>query len=133
MSVFTEFISIRPLPKEKKWITTKELIFYINDTCEGEYIEVPCWFVFDWCSIPICIFWSKIEANTIACCLIHDYMWVTLKKKYSFSESNLIFLNALKANWVSRIKRIRYYLWVTLFWWIIYYNLISKIRNKLWI
>lgn len=90
--------------------------FYHNDSLEWDYDEVEEWFIFDWCSIPICILWQKVEPKTITPCCYHDRLFK--KKKYWFFKSNYLFLKSLKVNWVSICKRSRYYLWVTLFWWI---------------
>ncbi len=123
MSVFTNFVSIKPLLETNEWITTKELTFYIDDSLEWEYIQVPCWFVFDWCSV-FCPFWQWAEPKTIASCCLHDYMF---RHKMGFWFSNLCFYRALRSKWVWRFKRIKYWLWVTLFWWLAYYRIIDRI------
>jgi len=48
MSSFTEFTSIKPLPKQNKWITTNSFMYYENDDLTWNFIIVPSWFEFDW-------------------------------------------------------------------------------------
>jgi len=117
MSSFTEHSSIKPF--WKKWINKKTFRFYHSDTRTWTYDIIPAWFVFDWCSIPICILWQRVEPETITSCCYHDWLYKT--KKYSFFKSNYLFLVALRVDWVKPFKMIRYWLGVTLFWWITYY------------
>ena len=129
MSVFTENINIAPLPKKNKWITTKPIRFYIYELGIWEYVDIPSWFDFDWCSIPICIFWAKVSPKTITPCCLHDYIFS--HKLYWFNFSNFLFYKALRINWVWIIKSLRFLIWVTLFWWIAYYKIKDKIITNL--
>ncbi len=47
MSKFTEFASIKPIIKQNKWITTNDLIYYLDNECKGKSIIVPCGFISD--------------------------------------------------------------------------------------
>jgi len=129
MSVFTENIWIAPLPKTGKWITTKGFRFYIYEVWSGEYIDVPAWFEFDWCSVPICILWSKINPKTINPCCLHDRLYK--KKLYWFHFSNRIFFKALRSNSISLFTGTKYLLGVSLFWWISYYNIIDRLWTSI--
>lgn len=116
MSSFTEHTAIQP--HKWSWINTKNFRYYLSDEEQGEYIEIEPWFEFNGCSIPFCVFWQRVEPDTITACCIHDWLFKT--RQYSFLESNLIFFNALKISWVSWFKRYRYFLWVMIFGYIAY-------------
>lgn len=115
MSSFTEHSHIKP--HWKQWINTKAFRFYHEDSKKGLYDEVQKNFVYDWCSVPFCIFWQKIEPDTLTSCCYHDWLFST--KKYWFYKSNYLFLVAMRVDWVSWFKRFKYWLWVTLFGWIV--------------
>ena len=117
MSSFTEFTSIKPLPKQNKWITTNSFIYYENDDLTWNFITVPSWFEFDWCSVPLWCF--RTEPRTITGCLLHDYLYYI---RYNRRKADLMFLNTMKISWVSYIKRYVYYIAVRLFWFLKYYN-----------
>jgi len=128
MSVFTENINIAPLPKENKWTTTKPVRFYLYEEWVWDYVDIPAWFHFDWCSIPFCFLWPKTAPHTITSCCLHDYLYEN--HKYWFHFSNYLFYKALRINKVWIIQATIYLLWVTIFWWFSYYNLLDKM--KLW-
>jgi len=125
MSQFTENIWIAPLPKTNKWTTTKSVRFYIYELGIWDYIEIPAWFPFDWCSIPICIFWPKVSPKTITPCALHDYLFE--KKIYWYHFTNFIFYKALRVNKVWLFKSLRYLFWVTIGGWVSYYQIVDKI------
>ena len=125
MSVFTENINIAPLPKEWKWITTKPLRFYIYELWVWPYIDIPSWFKFDWCSIPICVLWARVNPKTINPCCLHD--WLFMKKTYWYHFSNYIFYKSLRICWVWFFKALFYFVGVTLGGWIRYYQIVDKI------
>lgn len=102
-----------------KWYTSINFKYYFSDNLEWEYIEVDTWFEFDGCSIPICIFWQKVEANTISSCCLHD--WLFKNRQYSLLQTNRIFRDALFVESWSKYIAYKYWLWVTLFGWFIWY------------
>jgi hypothetical protein len=117
MSSFTEW-SVYIQPYKDKWRTCKNIRYYIEDSLEWEYIDIPAWFEFDWCSV-FCPLWQSVEPDTITACAIHDLLFST--QQYSFIKTNLIFLNAMKINWVWFFKRYKYFIWVMTFWYFIWY------------
>lgn len=129
MSSFTKFASIHPVLKEDRWITTNELEYFENDDLTGKKWTVPCWFKTDGCTIPICIFGPKISPKTIAPCVLHDYLW---ESRAWFIYGNIHFYKWLRAVKVSKPRRIIYFLWVTLFWWIPYYVVYYIKEIRLW-
>ena len=99
-----------------KWENTQGFRFYHDDDKKWNFDYVPAWFIFDWCSIPICLFWQKIEPKTLTSCCYHD--WLFRDKPYWFFRSNYLFLVAMRVDWVPTRKKLRYYMWVNMFWWI---------------
>jgi len=123
MSSFTKHSNIAP--HWEQWKNTKSFRFYHDDSKTWICDEVPEWFIFDGCSIPLCIFWQKIEPATLTACCYHDRLF--RHKKYWFFYSNYLFLLAMRVDNVRISKRIKYYIWVNLFWWITRnYEIIKK-------
>ena len=114
MSSFTKHSNIKP--HLDKWINVEEFTFYHDDSLTWIKDIIPAWFEFDGCSIPLCIFWKKVEPNTITACCYHD--WLFREQKYWFFKSNYLFLIALRITGASAFKRAKYWFGVTLFWWI---------------
>ena len=135
MSQFTENIWISPIPKTGKWTTTKCVRFYIYELWIWDYIDIPAWFTFNGCSIPLCIFWPKISPKTINPCCLHDYLFE--KKIYWFHFSNFLFYKALRINKVCLVKSVLYLVGVSCFWWISYYDIVDRIsvivKERLWL
>jgi hypothetical protein len=103
----------------KQWKNLESFRFYHNDNKLWIYDEIEAWFIFDWCSVPFCLFWQKIEPDTLTPCCYHD--WLVKYKRYWYWKSNYLFLVSMRINWTSTWKKIRYYLWVTLWCWITWY------------
>jgi hypothetical protein len=117
MSTFTDHSIIEA--SWNKWRVTEAFRFYHDDNKKWIYDEVEEWFEFDWCSIPICILWPKIEPCTLTACCYHD--WLFKYKPYWFFKSNYLFLVAMRVDKVKTMKKLRYYIWVNLWWWITRY------------
>lgn len=124
MSAFTTFTSIKPLPKEKKWITTAPLTYRVGSDDSDEIVIVPTWYEFDWASIPM-IFWrilQRVEPDTIAAACLHDYLY-TDGRRYTLSKSDYIFLEALCCT-TNRFKAFIMRLWVRMWGRLYRYKLI---------
>lgn len=118
MSAFTSNIYISPQPKSNKRITTKELIYDVWFEWSSEKVIVPAWFEFDWATVPM-IFGQliqRVEPRTINAACIHDYIYIHLKHRYTRSQADNIFLEALIACKVNKFKALMMYLWVRLWW-----------------
>lgn len=109
MSKFTEFQWIKPLIKENVWITTAPLVFYENNDLTWKKYIVPKWYKTDWCSVK-CPLWQWAEPKTIACCILHDWLF---EMKEWFFKSNCLFFKSLRANKNSLYKSLKFYLGVT--------------------
>jgi len=129
MSIFTEFTSIRSLPKKKLRITTKDLVFFLDDNCEWKSIKVDCWFTFNWASTPrlLWIFFPPVEPDTINSACLHDF--IVKYRLYWYIKTNWIFYKWLKAQWSSFIKRWLMFIGTMLGCWISYYRIIDKISE----
>lgn len=119
MSNYTWHTSIEPIPKEDLWLNKNSFSFYIEDE-SWEKIVVPKDFKFDWASVPrlLRILFPKVEPRTIRAACLHDYLF---RIKYWYCKSNIIFLLALKIDWVNVIKRYLMFIWVMFWWWYSYY------------
>lgn len=129
MSVFTENINIAPLPKENLWITTATIRFYLFEEWIWEYIDIPEWYKFDWASIPR-LFWilfAPAEPKTITPAVLHDYL--TDIKQFWYFLTHHYFYVALRISWNGRFKSSIFFIWVCLFGWISYYNIIDRISG----
>jgi len=129
MSVFTENIGIAPLPKEWKWTTTKSFRFYIHELWTWPYVDVPAGFKFDWCSIPICILWARVNPKTINPCCLHDYLFQ--KRTYWYHFSNFLFFKALRISGVWLFKSLIYLIGVTIGGWVSYYQIVDRISDSI--
>lgn len=118
MSKFTEFASIKPLVELDLWMTTNELEYYESNDLVWTKIIVPCGTITDWCSIPLCFLWQKVTPKTLPACILHDYLW---SMEAWFWRSNWQLLKWLKATDQSVYTRWKIYLWVTIFWYPIYF------------
>jgi hypothetical protein len=110
-----EFIGELVLKRDgsKYWRTAKELL-YINDI--GIRIKVPAGFQTDGASIPR-IFWSivghPLNGKHARAAVIHDFMYEA--GIYSKENADNTFLEAMKADGVSKIRRTIIYYAVKLF------------------
>jgi hypothetical protein len=122
MSSFTDNVSIQPLPKSNKRITTKWFRYYVWEYWSDEYIDVPVWYEFDWASVPM-LFWmfiQRVEPKTLSAACLHDYLY-TEWRRYTLQKTDRIFYESLIVSWVNKCKAMIMYIWVILWWWI-YWN-----------
>jgi hypothetical protein len=124
MSAFTQFTSIQPLPKEKKWITTAPLTYRVGSEYSNEIITVPAWYEFDWASVPMLFWWflQRVEPDTIAAACLHDYLY-TEWRIYTLRETDYIFLEALCCT-TNRLKAYIMWLWVRMWGRLYWYKFI---------
>ena len=125
MSSFIKHTAIKVHDDKKRWINIEDFRFYHSDDLEWDYDEVKAWFIFDWCSIPLCIFWPKVEPCTITSCCYHD--WLVNCKKYWYWKTQYLFLVALRVDKVKTFKMIRYYIWVCIWCWYSRYKISDKL------
>ena len=120
MSSFTENTNIAPLPKENKWVTTKELPYCVGYEGSSDRVVVPEGFKFDGASVPsiLCWFGQKVEPKTISPACVHDRLYVT--KPRTRREADRIFWESLLVMDVNRWKAAAYFVAVSLFGWIVW-------------
>jgi len=117
MSTFTDHSIIET--SWEQWRVVELFRFYHKDTETWIYDEIEEWFEFDWCSIPFCIFWQRIEPATLTPCCYHDRL--VRYKIYWYWKSQFLFLHSMKVYKVKPLKRARYFIWVCLWCWITRY------------
>ena len=125
MSSFTDNVSIQPLPKSNKRITTQWFRYYVWVEWSNEYIDVPVGYVFDWASVPM-IFWifiQRVEPKTLSAACLHDYLY-TEWRRYTLKKTDRIFYESLLVSWVNKYKAMLMYIWVRLWWWVYRYKFI---------
>ncbi len=125
MSSFTQNVSIQPLPKSNKWITTQWFRYYVGFEWSDEYIDVPVGYEFDWASVPMVfgMFIQRVEPKTLSASCLHDYLY-TQWRRYTLKRTDEIFLESLLVSWVNKYKAIIMYLWVRLWGRLYWYRFI---------
>lgn len=155
MSQFTENVSIRPIPKSSRWITTKDIVwyrFYDNISNRGiDPIVIPEWYEFDWASTPTNLFvilaiiaifitpWlapfaiigyymQRTEPNTITAAVLHDFIYTDRPEWIWLAEADAIFLEALIACGTNKFKAFAMWAGVSMWGWFYRYKIKKKIK-----
>lgn len=123
MSSFTENVSIQPLPKTNKWVTTKSFRYYVGVEWSDEYVDVPEGFEFDGASVPMVfgMLIQRVEPKTLSAACLHDYLY-TEGRRYSRAKTDWIFFESLIVSWVNKCKAIVMYIGVRLWGWFYWYG-----------
>ena len=113
-----ERLKISPIWRNK-WVLLEDFTYYTIAKWEWEEINIPKWFIFDWASIPriFYIIGTPMATDTLIAAVIHDYLYKTQIK--TRQESDDLFYNVMKLCKVFILKRVIYYLWVRIWWWVI--------------
>lgn len=88
-------------------------------------------FKFDGASIPRIAWtfvWCPMWTDVIRAALLHDYLYKTHKLKRK--EADEMFNKVMLLDKVKPLKRIIYFLWVRLWWWLVYYFTWEYVRNE---
>ena len=108
MSSFTEGLQLELLPDGKTFELLKPFYFYFVEGI-NEGVTVPAGFQTDFASIPR-LFTPLIQkmGKHSKASVLHDYLYSEPKFR-SRKECDMIFLDALKAAGVSKVKRMAMY------------------------
>ena len=114
-----ERLKISPIWRNK-WVLLEDFTYYTIAKWEWEEINIPKWFIFDWASIPriFYIIGTPMATDTLIAAVIHDYLYKTQIK--TRQESDDLFYNVMKLCKVFILKRVIYYLWVRIWWWLVW-------------
>jgi len=114
-----ERLKISPIWKNK-WVLLEDFTYYIITKWEWPTINIPKWFIFNWASIPrlFYIIGTPMATDTLIGAVIHDYLYSTKTKERVDCDD--LFYNIMKLCKVFILKRVIYYLWVRIWWWVVW-------------
>lgn len=100
--------------KDDRWEVIEEFFWRIDYNTQTNKIIVPKWFITNFWSIPgpVGLFINKYRISFI----LHDFLYTKKYNLFERKECDLILLEALTVEWVSKFERSIIYLGVRLFW-----------------
>jgi hypothetical protein len=114
-----ERLKISPIWRNK-WALLEDFTYYTITKWEWEEINIPKWFIFNGASIPrvFYIIGTPMATDTLIAATIHDYLYSTKTKERVDCDD--LFYNVMKLCKVFILKRVVYYLWVRIWWWVVW-------------
>jgi len=114
-------IKISPLHGGRTWVVLEDIEYTFRTFWKPFTVYIPKWFEFDGASIPrlFHIIGTPMWTDTLIWSLFHDnlYSRKILKRK----DADQCFNELMIICKVKTYKRISYYLWVRMFWWVTWY------------
>lgn len=114
-------IVISPLYWGRRWIVLKDTQYTFKSFWKPVTVYIDKWFIFDWASTikPLFAFWTPMWTDTLPGALFHDELYSS--KVLKRVDADQCFNELMIFCKVKTYKRVLYYVWVRMFWWITWY------------